>query len=389
MTLAADRASAAPSRTRRPIPRRELWLVAVVVLTRLPFVFTGFGRDGDAWLTMRAAVHIATTGTYVASRLPGYPVTEYAYAMLPWRTPLLANGLTVLVTAAAAVLFYRLALRLRARSAFLLTVAFVLTPVVFVASATTMDHLWAIALALASLLLAMRLPERGRATLGLAVASGALVGLATGARLTTSVFALELVPLLVLTPAHRRLRVALPYLAGFVAATALVWWPVLSTYGTGFLTFYEDQSPSLAQRVAHGTFQIWGLLGLLGLAVAVLIEARGGFAAARGRVREWSRAEKWWSGLLVALVVAELAAFVRLPHEAAYLLPVVPPRSPVGRSRRRQDRRHRPLRLPDRLSVRAEPRRLRLLAGWAGHPSGACRPDVLRSRAARVLPAAG
>jgi hypothetical protein len=119
-------------------------------------------------------------------------------------------------------------------------------------------------------------------------------------------------------------RTAGAWVAGFFAAAVLVWWPVLRTYGTGFLTFYEDQAPTLAQRAAHGTFQVWGLLGLLGLAAAFIIEARHGFAGVREHVREAGRVERWWLGLLVALVVAELAVFARLPHEAAYLIPVVP-----------------------------------------------------------------
>ena len=324
MTVAADRTSAASSLVRRAAFSRELWLALVVVVTRLPLISAGYGRDGDAWLTMQAASRIAATGHYAASRLPGYPLVEYAYAALPSRSPVWANGLTVLVTAAAAVLFYRLALRLRCGSPFLLALAFVMTPVVYVASATTMDYLWALALVLASLLLAMRQREDGSRATGSLLASGALLGFATGARIGSAVFALELAPLLATTPAGRRVRTAGAWVAGFLAAAALVWWPVLRTYGTGFLTFYEDQSPTLAQRAAHGTFQVWGLLGLLGLAAAFVIEARHGFAGVREHVRVAGRVERWWLGLLVALVVAELAVFARLPHEAAYLIPVVP-----------------------------------------------------------------
>ena len=325
MTVAADRPYAVPSLSRRIAVSRELWLVLVVIVTRLPFVFAGYGRDGDGWLVMQTASRIAATGHYAASRLPGYPLVEYAFAALPWKEPVWANGLTVLVTAAAAVMFYRLAVRLRCGSPFLLSLAFVMTPVVYVASAVTMDYLWALALILGSLLLALRRDAlAGAAAVGLAAASGAALGLATGARITSALFALELVPLLATTPRGRRVRTAAAFIVGLAAAVALVWWPVLVTYGRGFLTFYEAQSPSLTQRVAHGTFQVWGLLGLLGLATAFVIEAPHGFAGVRQRLRSASLDERWWLGLLCALVVAELVVFVRLPHEAGYLIPVVP-----------------------------------------------------------------
>jgi hypothetical protein len=325
MTDAADRPNAARSSARRIAVSRELWLALAVVATRLPFVFAGYGRDGDGWLVMLAASRIAATGHYAASRLPGYPLVEYAFAALPWREPVWANGLTVLVTAAAAVLFYRLALRFRCNTPFLLSLAFVMTPVVYVASATTMDYLWALALILGSLLLALRRDAlAGAVAVGLAAASGAALGLATGARITSALFALELAPLLATTPRGRRVRTAAAFIVGLAAATALVWWPVLVTYGTSFLTFYEDQSPSLTQRVAHGTFQVWGLLGLLGLATAFVIETPHCFARVRERLRSASPDERWWLGLLAALVVAELVVFVRLPHEPGYLIPVVP-----------------------------------------------------------------
>ena len=292
----------------------ELWLVLIVVATRLPFISVGYGRDGDAWLTMVAASHIAATGHYVASRLPGFPVVEYAYAALPWKTPLWTNGLTVVMSALAAVLVYRLARELRCRYPFLLALAFVMTPAVYVASAASMDYLYALAFALASLLLAMRHRP---------LASGVLLGLATGARATSVLFALALVPLLVTTPSGRRLRIGLMYIVGLLVAAALVWWPVFATYGTGFLTYYV-QPRGMLQTIAHGTVHIWGLLGLLGLAVAFILEARGGFGRVRERLGRSAREERWWLRVLAALVLAELAVFARLPDEAAYLIPVVP-----------------------------------------------------------------
>ena len=51
-------------------------LVLFVLATRLPFIFEGYGIDGDSWSVAITARHLHDTGEYTASRLPGYPVHE-------------------------------------------------------------------------------------------------------------------------------------------------------------------------------------------------------------------------------------------------------------------------------------------------------------------------
>ena len=47
-----------------------------VLLSRLPFISDGYGLDGDSWAVALTARNIHDTGSYEASRLPGYPVQE-------------------------------------------------------------------------------------------------------------------------------------------------------------------------------------------------------------------------------------------------------------------------------------------------------------------------
>jgi hypothetical protein len=314
VTSAATQTRSLPRLAGRLARLSEVWLVLVVVLTRLPFISVGYGRDGDAWKTIDAAAQIAASGHYTASRLPGYPVVEYAYAALPFKTPLWANGITVLMTAAAAVLVFWLAREFRCQRPFLIAVAFAMTPVVYVASATSMDYLWALALALGCLLLAVR---------GLPLTSGVLLGLASGARLTSLAFILVAAPLIVTSAPGRRLRAGLLFAAGLAATLLLVWWPVVTTYG-GTTWSFGEQSRTLVQTIAHGTVQLWGLVGLLGLVLVVVLEARGWFAGVRARIGETPPRDKWWMGGLIAVALVEALAFIRLPHEAGYLIPLVP-----------------------------------------------------------------
>ncbi len=113
------------------------------------------------------------------------------------------------------------------------------------------------------------------------------------------------------------------FVAGLAGALVVVWWPVVATYGWTTWSFGE-QARTLVQTIAHGTVQIWGLLGLLGIVIVVALEARDRFAGVRGRIKEMSPKDRSWMGGLVALSLAEVVVFLRLPHEAGYLIPLVP-----------------------------------------------------------------
>ena len=54
-----------------------VFLILLVILSRLPFIGVGYGLDGDAWSVAITAEHWHSTGEYLASRLPGYPVHEF------------------------------------------------------------------------------------------------------------------------------------------------------------------------------------------------------------------------------------------------------------------------------------------------------------------------
>ncbi|MEP6604140.1 MAG: hypothetical protein ABJB69_09350 [Spartobacteria bacterium] len=110
-------------------------------------------------------------------------------------------------------------------------------------------------------------------------------------------------------------------LGRFSAATAFsaiaAFSPVWFRYGSGFLTFYENHArPDWSTIVVRGTIEIWGAFGLLALAIAI-----GDLLFGGGRARLTSR---WIVAALLATVAIYAAAYLRLPEQAGYLLPIVP-----------------------------------------------------------------
>lgn len=313
------------------VPARWLFLgvTALVFLSRLPFLGPGYGLDPDAWRVAATARSIALIGRYSASRFPGYPIPELLDSLL-WRGgPLLLNGLTALLGAFAAGLFALTLRRLGCREAWLGALALAFTPVIAVNSACSMDYVWA----LAFLLGALEAARTRRPT-----PAGALVGLAAGCRITS---ALLLLPLSLLVWERAGGRRSAARLARFWIAAAVVgaaaFTPVFLTYGSRFLRGYEHGYPPLLYVTKNATVDVWGIPGSIAVAVATLIALsrvggwhREGAAPGSdlGRTRAGAavpgagggRARTAWA----LAILLEFLLFLRLPHEAAYLVPAVP-----------------------------------------------------------------
>ena len=91
----------------------QLFFLSIFVfISRLPFLWAGFGAEEDSWLLALTAKNMALSGNYEMSRAPGHPLQEYLYAFL------YNNGLnafyTNLISALASVIatvFFSLSLR--------------------------------------------------------------------------------------------------------------------------------------------------------------------------------------------------------------------------------------------------------------------------------------
>lgn len=288
----------------------DLALGAAVFLARMPFLGDGWGADPDAWRVAWAGRLIRATGEYHAARAPGNPIPEFAAAALAPFGAGAYNALTALCSAAAAVLFGQLLRRLGVRAWWAGALALAFTPVVAIHSADAMDYVWALAFVLAALRLALE---------GRAAAAGLALGLAAGCRVTS----LALLPALsvalgALAPARPGLRAHAALWLVALAATAAAFAPAMAQGGLSFLHGYETGYPPLRYVLKNATVDVWGIAGCAALALA---------AFAAWRARGGAERPAMPRGVLAAAVLGialELALFLRLPHEAAYLIPAVP-----------------------------------------------------------------
>lgn len=294
-------------------PHRGLSIGAaagLTLLSRLPFLGPGYGADGDAWRVAWAARVLATTGAYESSRAPGYPVQEIVSAWLSRGGPLAMCGASAVMAAVAAALFTLILRHLGRRDPVLVALAVVATPALYVGSTQALDYAWALAFGLAGLLAAMS----SRPAL-----AGLGTGLALGCRLSS---ALWIVPLMIVLferlPVESRKRSLAVFLLVTAGVGAIVFAPVVLTYGLGFLRHYGQGYPSPLIVIKNATVDLWGIPGTLALAAVGMLSLRPRRSPElTGEQRAVLRA----CGVGIALF---LGLFLYLPHEAAYLIPAVP-----------------------------------------------------------------
>jgi len=221
---------------------------------------------------------------------------------------------TALFSVAAFVLFALLLRELRVRAYMPLALGFAMVPVIYLNSCCTMDYLPSLAFMLAASYAVLR----GRALL-----AGAMLGLAIGCRLTAGALALPWCVWMLLSLERRAaLRQCLMFGAGALLVSALCFLPVYRVYGMQFLTFFDnDGYPPLDVVLPRATTLVWGEIGCLalaGVALAMLVRHR--------KVRSALRVPFTRNACLLALltVLLYLVAFLRLPDESGYLIPLVP-----------------------------------------------------------------
>ncbi len=302
------------TRIRRSPAPRVLLLALVVFVSRIPFLDAGYGTDPDAWRVASAARTIATTGQYVASRLPGYPIQELAYALLWPAGPLAFNALTAFFSALAAA-FFALALhRLGCKDGALASLALAFTPVVFVNSTNSMDYIWALAFLMGSLHAVLA---------GRPLIAGLLLGLAIGCRITSGAM---LIPFSLLFWQRERTPDSLARIATFVLpacfAGALSFVPVFASYGMSFWTFYESTYPAPSTIISLGFMRVWGQVGAVILLIALMTLV---FRQSKHRNDRSIGALSWLHRVACVVAIAFYGiAFARLPVEPGYLIPMIP-----------------------------------------------------------------
>lgn len=298
------------------------FLFFVVMASRFPFLWAGYGVEEDPWLLALTAKNIAQSGAYEMSRAPGHPLQEIIYALM-WDAGPFAYNLMSAVMSVIAVLFFALSLRqLGFRHYLYAAFAFAFTPVVFISSTYTMDYMWAMAFVMSGFYFLTSPPSpllKERGVRG-EVLAGILLGLSLGCRITS---ALMLIPFsILLFYGERNLKKILTLVTTTFVVALLVYFPVLKEYGLLFFT-YSDQFPypnffKMMYKATIGVFGTVGVTTILFLLIKILLDKRNN----REKVNSFPFGRIGWVCIIV--IILYTLAYLRLPQKSAYLIPIIP-----------------------------------------------------------------
>lgn len=295
--------------------QRLLLLMCVILASRIPFLFDGFGAEEDAWALPMVAERIATTGHYEVSRLPGHPVQELSYSMMYDAGPAVYNLVTALLATLGLAAFALMLKKFGHTSPLSVTAFTAFTPIVYINSTNALDYTWALAL----VLLAGYMLSHRRT-----VPAGILTGLAVGCRMTAGAMVLPYAVLLWMTTEKNiRGAMVLRFVITTLLSAAVVFLPVYLEYGIDFFTYYEHfPTPGLLKNGYKGMLGVWGLPGTVALAIALLLIVRKkSTLPTAANLPANTRALYWCSVLTVLLYVI---SFLRLPLKSAFMIPLVP-----------------------------------------------------------------
>jgi hypothetical protein len=281
----------------------------LIFLSRVPFLFDGYGSEEDAWALRLVAERIATTGVYEVSRLPGHPLQELVYAAMWNSGSVFFNLVTALISSAGVVFFIRALDKLNMPNA--ITAGFLLAsvPVVYINSTNAMDYTWAMAFVLASFYF---LTDKRF------VPAGIFLALAVGCRITSAVFGLPFLYFIYqYYPGQNRIAM-MRFVAAASIAALVVYAPVFKNYGLSFFTFYEHfPIPGFSKNFYKGVIAVWGLPMLFAAVPLVWLQLRDSLdVQMAGRKK-----------LLLFCVIAVIPVillFLRVPLKSAFMIPLVP-----------------------------------------------------------------
>lgn len=287
-----------------------------VFISRIPFLFDGYGIEEDSWGIALAAFHTKISGVYEPSRLPGHPFQELIYSVLWGTGPLLYNGLCAFFSAIASTYFALVLKLLQFKHYLIAAFAFAFIPVFFISSTYTIDFVWTEAFVLISLYYLLK---------NKLITCGLFLGLAVGCRITSGVM---LLPFLLIiwqnnqwkTNGVALLKIALPM--AFVSIALFT--PIIQQYGINFFMYYDQfPYPPLAKVMYKMIIGVFGLVGTIAVFTGVLSitmfnkKQNSNPCFTNGLDRKIILAS-------FLIIVLYIISYLRLPQKSGYMIPILP-----------------------------------------------------------------
>jgi hypothetical protein len=297
--------------------RKNLAFAFLILLTRIPFIFTGFGTDEDSWGVALTALHIHDTFLYEVSRFPGFPVHEIISAVFISGGAVALNLMTAIMSSLAVLFFVCALQQMHFRLPYLAGIAFAFTPAVFIHSTDTIDYMWAMTFMMWSFYLILQ---------NKLLPSAIILALATGCRITSLSMLMPFCVLLIDKNLSTKKNVAVMARYSFIAivCSVIIYLPVFFKYGNAFFTFYDLSGyPTIPKVLYKFSIGVWGIFGCAAIMYGIGVLLFTSLLKSKRFLLPKTTNEKHVIAWLVAIDLT-IIIFVRLPYESGYLIPMIP-----------------------------------------------------------------
>ncbi|MFI5144646.1 MAG: EpsG family protein [Ignavibacteria bacterium] len=287
-------------------------LVLVILVSRIPFLSSGYGSEPDAWRLANVSRNISVNNEYRhMSRYPGHPVQEL-FCSLIWKGgPVALNGVTAILSSIAFLLFALMLKKIKVDNYLLLTYAFAFTPVIYINSINSMDYMWALSFVIASFYFVVQKKL---------VLSGLFMGLAIGSRITSGAMLIPICYYIYKTFENQKYkRILILFIISIVVA-GITYIPVIIRFGTAFFQFEMVQYPSFLYLLKNLSVSVWGIPGVLAICLGLF------FLLSGFKKNQKERSADFRNFIVMSwmVILLYLIAFILAPLKPGYLIPVVP-----------------------------------------------------------------
>lgn len=282
----------------------------VIIISRLPFIWNSPGADPDNWLVLATGKDIAETGIYRASRLPGYPISEYLAAFFGKNAWLVLNFISVFSTSLSCIVFYKILEHFKVKDKFLASLSLSFVPAIFIASTVNMEYTWSLFFLLFGLLLLIKQNF---------ILAGIAFGLMISTRFTNIIFLLPIIYFLYYVIKIKSIKNYILFFGSTVLIFIIIFIPVFSKYSLNLFPDVGEDQVSFKTIFSQYTLHIYGLLGLSGLIISIIYLMKNYETTKQNFI--YNKEIIVFSGIMV---LTTTLFYIKFPYESYYNIPLLP-----------------------------------------------------------------
>ncbi|WP_123862039.1 hypothetical protein [Chryseobacterium artocarpi] len=288
---------------------KEIMIVFVVILSRLPFIFNSLGSDLDGWREVYTGKVLHEEHIYQVSRFPGYPFPEFLYSLVYNAPYWCINLLSVLFTAGCSLFLFKILELIKAKFSPLIPIVFTFIPVIYLNSTIAMEYNWSLFFLLGAIYYILKKNIW---------ISALFFGLIVSTRFNNIIF---LPALLFLTYFYieKSIKKVLLYSFLSILFTGILFSPVIIKYGPHFLQNSGDSEFNLVSILSLATLYIYGAIGTLAIGLGLIMQF---FTGGYQKIKELGK--NHFITFSAILIISNFIFFIKYPLEPGYLIPSVP-----------------------------------------------------------------